>query len=529
MTALARRHRLEVTPATAIAATLTLALSLAILLLARWGPDWPAQEFRAWVAAHDGLSVWTSRWYGGSALPGYSVLYPLVAGPFGAGPTGLLASVATAWAASGLAPADPRRARLFGVTVAVCLAQILLIGQVPFLLGTMFAVMAVRSLLAGRHWAATATLAVLSSLGSPLAGAFLLLCLPALAVATSRRRSLALLGALVGSLVSYVVGGADGPFPCQWQSMVAIVVFAGAVFWLGPRTNRALRVFALCYGGAAIAVFLIPNPIGGNIGRLGKLVAVPIACHYLSATGTWPKIRAVVATSLAILWPSVPFTTAIARGADDPSQHASFYVGLNRFLRTQNPSVGRLEIPFTREHWEALWVARRFPIARGWERQSDLLYNRVLYRATLSAGQYRHWLYRNAVSLVALPRAPIDYGGRAEAALLAHPHKYLKPIWHDTNWTVWRVVGSPTLVTGPATVTDLDPSSIGLRFHHVGTAEVRVRASSLWEVTSGQACLDSTRDGWLVIRAARAGPVQLTARLNDQLVTGSGDCDSPPR
>jgi hypothetical protein len=411
----------------------------------------------------------------------------------------------------------------------VCLAQILLIGQLPFLLGTMFAVMAVRSLFGGRHWAVIATLAVLSSLGSPLAGAFVLLCVPALAVATSWRRSLPLLGALAGSLVSYLVGGADGPFPCQWQSMVAILVFCAASLLLAPRSNRAVRVFALTYGATAVAVFLVPNPIGGNIGRLGKLVAIPLACHYLSAAGAWPKIRAVIIMVLAILWPSVPFTTAVARGASDPSQHVAFYAGLNRFLHTQNPSDGRLEIPFTREHWESLWVARRFPIARGWERQSDLLYNRVLYRATLGPAQYKQWLYRNAVSLVALPRAPIDYGGRAEAVLLAHPPDYLQPIWHDTNWTVWRVVGSPTLVTGPATVTDLDPSSIALRFVHAGTAQVRVRASTLWQVAAGQACLDSTRDGWLVVRTGRAGMVQLTARLNDQVVTGTDDCDTPPR
>src|ERR1700759_3849476 len=79
-----------------------------IVSLARWGVDWPAQEFRAWIAGHDGLSVWTFRWYGGSALPGYSVRSPLVTAAFhsgvlGAAVVGVAACAGATWAASRLA------------------------------------------------------------------------------------------------------------------------------------------------------------------------------------------------------------------------------------------------------------------------------------------------------------------------------------------------------------------------------------------------------------------------------------------
>src|SRR6478609_11319675 len=71
-----------------------------IVTLARWGPDWPAQEFRAWIAGHDCLSLWTMRWYSGSALPGYSVLYPLLSAVIGAGLVGAVSCVAITWSAS---------------------------------------------------------------------------------------------------------------------------------------------------------------------------------------------------------------------------------------------------------------------------------------------------------------------------------------------------------------------------------------------------------------------------------------------
>ena len=510
-------------PATRIAVVVAAAAGMAIVLLARWGPDWPAQEFRAWIAAHDGMTMWTSRWYAGSALPGYSVLYPPVAAVLGAGATGLVSTIAAAWAAAGFAPAGRLRARLFGLAVAACLAQNLLIGQVPFLLGTAFALMALRALTTRRHGLIVFAFAALCSLGSPLAGLFVLLIAPALALTVGWRRALPLLGAVAGPAVSLVLGGAGGPFPFPWESFAGVVLFTVALLVFAPGRDRALRMFAACYLLASVIAFLVPNPIGGNMGRLGKLVAVPLACHLLVATGLWTRLRAGIVVVVAALWPSVPFVTSMTEGATDPSQYAGFYAGLNRFLSTQNASAGRLEIPFTREHWETLWVARQFPIARGWERQTDLRYNSILYHP-LTPSAYRWWLRRNAVSLVALPDAPFDEGGKAEAALLAHPPPYLSPVWHDSDWTVWRVRRAEPLVGRPATLTDLDQSALTLRFARAGSAVVRIRGSALWHVTAGSACADTTPAGWLRVHATGPGLVRVVATLNAQLIGGTQSC-----
>src|SRR5690348_10314708 len=96
-----------------------------IVTLARWGVDWPAQEFRAWIAGHDGLSVWTFRWYGGSALPGYSVLYPLAtaafhSGELGAAVVGVVGCAGATWAAVHLAAGlSLHRQVIFGLGVVL--------------------------------------------------------------------------------------------------------------------------------------------------------------------------------------------------------------------------------------------------------------------------------------------------------------------------------------------------------------------------------------------------------------------------
>ena len=147
--------------------------------------------------------------------------------------------------------------------------------------------------------------------------------------------------------------------------------------------------------------------------------------------------KRIVVVALALLpalaWQLYPVGSAAARAAGDPSVNPAYYSGLLSFLATQNPADGRLEIPFTREHWESARVAPYFPIARGWERQTDLQYDKVLY-SPLTASSYRSWLASAGVDLVALPDAPIDYGGKAEQALLAHPPAYLHLVWSDAHW-----------------------------------------------------------------------------------------------
>src|SRR5579875_3285199 len=180
-------------------------LAVLVATSARWGPDWPAQEFRAW-AAHTGLSAWTNAWYSGQPLPGYSLLYPVLSSAWGAWPTGVVAVAGAAVAAARMAPTRSRaRAIGYHLSVVLVLTSDLLIGQVPYLVGVAFgawALLAVRA----RHPVAATLLAAAASLASPLAGGFLLLALPALAVGYGLRRAVPFTAGALGSLVSLLYG-----------------------------------------------------------------------------------------------------------------------------------------------------------------------------------------------------------------------------------------------------------------------------------------------------------------------------------
>lgn len=499
-----------------VAAAPLLVLAALIAWLARWGPDWPAQEFRAWTAQHFGLTAWTNFWYSGEALPGYSVLYPFVSAGLGAPLTGLLAVVTATYGAGAFVPRSSRTLAIaYRLSVGFVLAGDLVIGQVPYLLGVGAGLCALRVIGARGPWWLAAVLAMLSSLGSPLAGAFVLLAVPATFVALGWRRTVPLLGAAVGIVTSTLLDGGGGPFPFGIHGMVSSAAFVAVTLFLTSRADRTVQVLVLTYGLAALGCVIVPNPIGGNVVRFGQLIALPMFWVLLPRLRIQHRRRLVafVVIGVSAAWPAVPAISSVFKGAADPSRSEAFYSGLLGYLKKQPATTGRLEVVFTREHWEALWVAQKFPIARGWERQTDLDANHALY-SPLTAQTYRTWLDDNAVSLVALPNAPIDYGGQAEADLLKNPPSYLVPAWHDANWRVWRVQDAAPLVTGPATLSDLGPASFVLDFHQAGSATVRIRASGMWSVTSGKGCVSATRDhGWLVVSTEGPGTVVVRSRV----------------
>lgn len=499
-----------------------IAVGVLVVWLGRLGPDWPAQEFRAWSAAR-GLRVWTNRWYAGQPLPGYSVLYPPISALFGAGMTGVLAVGAALAAATRLAPSAARlRVVGYHVSVVAVLVADLLIGQIPYLLGVAFSIAAVRAIVCRRPVVA-AVLAAASSLSSPLAGGFLLLASPALARACGTRRAAPLAAALAGIGVAALYGGAGGPFPFSGVNLFYCLACAALALLASVRRLPALRVLGLTYALAALVAFAVPNPVGGNLARLGQLLALPLLWHVAPAVHRRVRPALAAVAALALIWPLAPAVSSIGRASADPSRSPSYYTGLLAFLHTQDPRAGRLEIAFTADHWEAYYVARHFPIARGWERQTDLAANHVLYQP-LTATAYRHWLDDNGVDLVALSNAPIDYGGQAEARLLQHPPGYLLPVWHDQNWRVWRVRDPAGLVTGPASLTTLGADSFTLTFRRPGTAIVRIHAGELWTVTSGEGCLTSTRAGWIAVTAPARGHLILAAELGLPRAPTDGLC-----
>jgi hypothetical protein len=146
------------------------------------------------------------------------------------------------------------------------------------------------------------------------------------------------------------------------------------------------------------------------------------------------------------------------------------------------------------------------PLARGWERQLDIARNPIFYGGRLDAAGYRAWLLSAGVRYVAVPDAPLDMAGRAEARLIAAGVSGLSLAWSDAHWRVFAVDGSPGIVSGPARLVRMQGGHLVLDATAPGPVLVRVAGGAHW------GCVRPVPGG-VVVQVQRPGRVDLAVRL----------------
>jgi hypothetical protein len=505
--------------------TITLVLAACWLASGPATPDLAAQAHRVGLFAAGGFAVWDNSWYGGHPLPGYSLIFPALGSAFGARVVGALAAVSSAALFERLLP-DRNGYRLATLWFAVGCVADLMIGRLTYALGVTAGLAAAVAITRLRP-VLGAALGAICAATSPVAGLFVALMGVASAIVSHRRDPLATsaaAGIVVIVLSRAFPEGGTQPFSAGSFAVTAGVTLAAALV-VG---ERRLRVPLLLYAAAVVVSFLVASPMGGNVVRLGTAFIAPALL--LAGRRASPTRRALLAATLlvAAAWQWIdPFTQA-AHGWGDPSAKADFYRPLISAVHHQDGAIGRVEVPFTRGHWETVFLARHFALARGWERQLDRRLNPLFYDRSLDPDAYHHWLRANAVRYVALPDVPIDSAGRAEAALVrAHP-SFLVPTWRGPHWRLFRVRDAVPLATGAVAGVRLGQTGLRLTATRAGPIVARVRWSPYWTVVAGAGCVARHGD-WTIVRAWRPGPLVLAVRFSvGRLLDEPPPCSSAP-
>jgi len=265
------------------------------------GVDVPAQVYRIALFRSYGWILWDSRWYGGHyALP-YSVLFPALGAVVGLYGAAALSAAAAVWAFERLLRAQlGSRTLPAAVLFAAGLVVPVAIGQFPFLAGEAVGLLAVLAARSGRRPLAVA-LSAACGLFSPVAGTFLVLALAAWAIASPGRRAPILGLTAVAALPIAVLGIAfpdPGRYPFWGSELVVILAICLAGLALVPRRLHALRIGLLLYGPLAVVVFLVPNPLGGVLGRLAEGFSPALAV----AVATIDRRRLLALLAVPLLW-----------------------------------------------------------------------------------------------------------------------------------------------------------------------------------------------------------------------------------
>src|SRR5206468_357305 len=108
-----------------------------------------------------------------------------------------------------------------------------------------------------------------------------------------------------------------------FSAFYPVLIMAALAFFLLPAEERTLRWGVALYALLATALFLIPNPVGGNASRLGQLAVGPmLAVVLISRRRPW--VLALAAAPL-LFWQIGPPVRDVATAAGDPSVQASYY------------------------------------------------------------------------------------------------------------------------------------------------------------------------------------------------------------
>jgi hypothetical protein len=501
-------------------------LCLVYIVLRPPSQDFASGDFRAHLFRR-GAYLWNNLWFGGHPLPGYGLVSPMLSGVFGVVPVAVASVLVATWCFTMLVerwwethPSLPDP--VLSVVLFACGCGVNLWGgRLTFGPAVMFGTACVLALQRDRR-VLVVLCAALCGLSSPVGALSLVIVLSAVWIANAAPRGLLVVAAAatvvpIGLLILAFPEG--GWYPFTWGSLTWLTTALAVVGWFG-RDIRMVRWAAVIYGVVAIGAFLVESPLGGNVVRLGWLVAGPAA-----ALSVRKHRRVVVpvfaAFSLIWSWSYVKMAFLPA----DQTASAEYYDSLAEYLHTL-PQPLRVEVVPTSTFGQADQLALQINgIARGWETQIDRELNPVFYGGALDTSTFHQWLLDHAVSVVALPLGGVQDKSHDEEAIIRSEPSYLRPVWSNQDWRVYRVRDASPLADNGATVTDVQPESLTIRAPRAGWTEVKFRFTSLYQVSTGSACIDESPDGWIRLLVQKPGTIRLTVALSpDQLLNPQPDC-----
>lgn len=485
------------------------ALSAVAFLVAQVpvGDLWAARARESATASGAGLDYWFG-WYGGATPPGaYSVLSPYLSVLVGTATLAAIATVATTALVAVAVDGAPNPAAATW-TAAVVGGLDLWCGRVAFAVGTAFAAAAVLAVRKDHRWVAAAA-GPLAALSSPVVAVLLVIGLSGVLLLIPARRVAAGTAAAAAALVLVGLGvlfGSPGAQPMDPADVRKLVLALVVMLLARPARYVTVPIVVSIVAYAVLAT--VPNAIGSNFHRM-VWVWLPVAV-VATARRTLPVSVACIGIAVAT---AVANTVTDLRIAVSPAAATAQYAPLVEEIEgLRGINAYRLEAVIDGTHDAAYLLLDHATLARGYETQADIRLDAVLWRSSLDAASYRRWLDDNAVGFVLLHRS-VPYASY-ESRLVARGLPYLRPIWTNPNWVLYRVRHAVPIVGEPGRAIDADQAQLTLATSRPGPVAIRVRWSRALEVAGppgAPARLAPAAGGWTRLWAGRAGRYVLSS------------------
>jgi hypothetical protein len=323
--------------------------------------------------------------------------------------------------------------------------------------------------------------------------------------------------ALAVAVVS-VVFGDGGRQPFTWFDCLKSLTALAIVVVTVPERYRPIRIGAGLGIVMVISAFVLPTPVGSNATRLSLIFALPVVAAFAQF-----RTRQLTALALAaVVALQLPVNPSTITSTGKISGYSSYYSPVAHEIESRGPLLGRVEVPELAGHWDAVYLARNVPLARGWLRQTDVRLNdAVFYAQKPTTISYRQFLSDNAVQYVAVPDAKLTSIGDLEADLIRTRLPYLSPVWRDQHWTLYQVLDYSAVIAAPGHVLSQTPDAVVVSSPGRQAMLVRLRWSDWLGLESADkgSCIE--QDG-LYVRLVTVLGGDYT--FNSKFPLGTGHC-----
>ncbi|MFH8476939.1 hypothetical protein [Streptomyces sp. NPDC018000] len=479
-------------------------------VFATGGGDLAAQEAWAEFAKMYPDSAYNLFWYGGLHTANYSVISPYVMAALGVVPVTLLSGLSSTWLAAELVTRTGVQKPLWpSLALAFSLWCQVVSGRSTFMLGMAFAMAAVLAIVSGRHIVTAVVCAALSTMGSPVAGLFLVVVGAAYLLTREWGKAASLLAPPVTVVaLTTLLFPFEGEQPMPFARIWPPVLLCAVILLTAPRSWRVLRFGTAVYALGVVLCYLIASPVGTNVERLTELAAPatllailvngrhrdeedapPARLSFGWFTPRRQRVGCVVALVLSLTWLCGKTTADIVTNTKVP-EYAVKTDGVVAELRKLDSERTRVEVVPARDHREAAVLAPYVNMARGWNRQVDVERGRLFYEGhggtavpegTFSSASYHAWLSQWAVGFVVVANGKPDGPAELEHALVTSEPDYLEHVWEDANWKIYRVKNATPLVDRPGSVVSSDGASLVVGMPKPGSVTIRIAYSPwLW-------------------------------------------------
>jgi hypothetical protein len=240
-----------------------------------------------------------------------------------------------------------------------------------------------------------------------------------------------------------------------------------------------------------------------------------------------------LAVSAALVYNLTPYVLLVPYRMDNQSASPRYWRPAIGFLDHHLRRGFRIEVVPTASHWESYWIPKAgIPLARGWYKQVDELYNPTLYSGQLDAVSYGRWLHASAVAYVLLPDVPLDPStvGPREARVVASGVSGLELVFRSRDWRIFRVDNPTPLVTGPGRVriTAFTHTTIAASASRPGRYLLRSHFNPYLRL-EGTGCIARAADDMTWVDVRRAGGFAVTVpsspdAVMDEVTAHSSAC-----